>query len=429
MFATRTPIASLQQRLCTVLVSVVALALTACGPAARTSPKNATHTAAPTQDAFVDPVADHETTKDVERSVIVVEAMRIEVVQDEDGTERVIARDARGLFDEGNDALAKGDYQAALTLYDDLLSDFAESALAPAALYNAGLALEGLGQVDAAVARYNELADRPGSAEEGIDGRIRAAAVLAERERWSDALGVLDAALATANLSVSSRLEVMARRGYVLLESKDYAGAEKQLGAALDYYKSKDAKRAVFDSDYFAAMAHFYLGDVPRRQFDAIEIRLPDSQMARDLEAKANLVLLASDRFGDTVEFGNIYWATAAGFRLADMQREFWAALMRAPVPPHLGELAAKMYVEQVHEHARSLLEKALSIHGKNVQLATLYKTPTQWSAASADEVVRLTELIGRDRAGLEVRTTDMLAPGQTRQADAGGYLPGRIEL
>lgn len=411
----------------------VMLATAACSPKGGQATSTATLAGTSEQEA---PIAleeqapqESESGEGDEREVIVVEPMRIEVIRDAYGNEQVIARDARGIFDEANDALALGDYVRAIELYDDLLLDFAESALAPPALYNAGLAFEGLGQVDAALARYKTLASRLGSGEEGIDGRVRAAALLAEHERWSEALATLEAMLDEPKLTPSNRLEAMARRGYVLLEAKDYAGGEKQLSQAITYYKDRDSKRTAFDNDYFAGMAFFYLGDIPRRQFDAIEIRLPESQMERDLETKATLVMLASQRFGDVVEFGNAYWATAAGFRLADMQREFWSALMRAPVPPHLSELAAKTYVKEVRALARSLLEKALSIHGKNVQLATLYNVPTQWSVASAAEVVRLTALIGRETSGQEPSHEEMQIPGAGGHPHPGDYIPGRVEL
>lgn len=415
-----------------IALSFALLLSVACGPASKRATAPTANTVAsvqPVEDTTDVAPTPEEETED-ERDVIVVEPMRIEVIRDEDGNEQVIARDARGLFDEANDSLALGNYEVAIALYDEVIADFAESSLAPPSIYNAGLALEALGRVDEAVARYQALANRKGSGEEGIDGRIRAAALLAEHERWGEALTALDAMLAVPTLSKANRLEAMARRGYVLVEAKDFAAAEKQLDETILYFTSKERGRRLFDDDnYFGVMAHFYLGDIPRRQFDAIAIRLPESQMGRDVEAKANLLILADERFDDVVRLEHPYWSTAAGFRKADMQREFWVALMRAPVPPHLGELAAKLYVKEVHEQARSLLEKALSIHGKNVKLSSLYKVPTQWSAASASEVVRLTELVGREKAGELVSADELTGPRNAEQADSQSYIPSRIEL
>jgi hypothetical protein len=176
-------------------------------------------------------------------------------------------------------------------------------------------------------------------------------------------------------------------------------------------------------------MAMFYLADIPRRQFDELPIRLPDAQMQKDVEAKAGLVLVASDRFGDTVELGNIYWATAAGYRLADMQKNFWTALVKAPIPPHLGADASALYVEEVHRQSLSLLEKALSIHQRNVKLATVYKSSTPWSEASEREAIAITELIGREQAGDLVRAGELALEDAPVSASRRDYVPARLDL
>ncbi|MBL4632263.1 MAG: hypothetical protein JKY56_00220 [Kofleriaceae bacterium] len=236
----------------------------------------------------------------------------------------------------------------------------------------------------------------------------------------------MDALLAIADLKTTDRLEAQARRGYVLLESKDFAASEVALNEAIAFANQSRSK-AEQQGDYYVGMAHFYLGDIARRQFDEIPIRLPEDQMARDIEAKAVLANLASDRFGDTVGTGNIYWATAAGFRLADVQNQFWRSLVRAPVPPHLSGQVAEIYVVEVHKQSLVFLLKALDTHGKNVKLATIYKGPTSWSRASEREVVRLTELIGREQAGELAVGQAAAEPSQGRSS--GEYVPGRIEL
>lgn len=379
--------------------------------------------------ATSDADADAGEQGDAPSQVIVVEPLRIQVVRDQSGAQRVIATDARGIFDEGNDALAQGDFQRALARYDELLADFSDSRLAHPALYNAGLALEGLDKIDLAVQRYLQLASLGKGSRDAIDARIRAASLYAEHQRWNESLAVLDDLLALRKLSESDALEARARRGYVLLEAKDYSAAETTLREALQRHETQSKAGVVFESDYFLAMAHFYLADIPRRQFDAIPIRLPESQMQRDVEVKAGLVQLADARFDEVVRLGNMYWATAAGFRKADMHSSFWREVITAPIPPHLNKQAAALYVEVLHREALGLAQKALSIHGKNLQLAKIYKVDTGWSQASASEVVRLTELIGREQAGDYDRTGELAVLGTGQPPDSAEYMPGRLEL
>lgn len=361
--------------------------------------------------------------------VIELEPLRIEVVRDEiTGETTFEATDARSLFDAGNEALVTGKHEEALGRYDRLLADFPDSSLVAPALYNAGLAHEAAGDFDAAIARYRELVRRQPTGRDSIDAHIRAAAVLAERERWTEATETLTEVLARADLSPSDRLEALARRGYVLLEARDLPAAEAQLAEAIAYHEREAAGGAHFETDYFLAMARYYYGEVPRRQFSAIPIRLPDEQIARDVEAKAELVILAGERFSAAIEVGNIYWATAAGYQLASMQHDFWTAVVTAPVPPHLEAEVARVYVAEVHKEVRNLLEKALSIHTKNVKLAEVYDTETPWSAASAREVERLTALLAREKAG-ELVTPTGDESGAPAAAQKGEYVPARFEL
>ncbi len=368
-----------------------------------------------------------QTSSEAPKNEFVLEGLRIEVVVDEQGNEQTIVVDARGLLDDGNAALGAGEFARAIDNYASLLRDFPESSLVGPALYNTGLAQEGLGKVDAAIAQYQLLAEKKDAGRDAVDAQIRIAALHAENKQWGQSLAAIDALLATATLSSADRLEAMARKGYVLLESKDYAVAEETLQATIAFAEQKE-NRVEMNAGYYLGMAHFYYGDIARRQFDAIPIRLPEEQMGRDVEAKAVLTNLASDRFAATIEAGNIYWATAAGFRLAELQHSFWRSLVTAPIPPHLSKLASTIYIEEVHKHSLTFLQKALRIHSKNVQLATVYNGDTSWSRASEVEVIRLTERIGREKSGeLINKVESAVIPGARHRE--GEYIPGRVDL
>jgi tetratricopeptide (TPR) repeat protein len=346
---------------------------------------------------------------------VVLDPLRIEVVRGEDGQPRVVAYDARELFDAANAALLDGRNEQALRGYDDLLSDFPDSPLAVPAMFNAGLAHEALGDWEAAIARYRAIArrDAPGDdRRDVVDAQIRLAAVLAELERWSESIGTLEGLLGGGELSPDERLEALARLGYALLESRDTPGAEEVLRQAIGYFEQLAATDTL-DTDYYAAMARYYLAQIPHREFLAIPIRMPDKQTERDLETKADRVLIAHDRYLKTVEVGNVYWATAAGYQLAAMQKQFWDALVTAPIPPHLEPAAAEVYVEQVHKLSRQFLEKALATHERNVAFAEARAYDSVWVRASRAEAEVVVALLAREASG------ELPLPG-----DAGGNAP-----
>jgi len=416
---------------------VVVALLAACGAA----PAKLEHTpAAPAQPTRRSAINDQQATIPKTPQVIHLEPMRIEVITDDQGREQVVAYDAGELFDAGNEALIAGRYERALGHYDQLLEDFPDSDLTVPALYNAGLAHEEQGEWDAAVRRYADLATRQGTPRDLVDGVIRMAAVLAELQRWPDAAKALDELLERDDLTPSDRIEGLARLGYVLVESKDYAGAEDILRSAVGYY-AEIRDREVLRSDYFVAMSQYYLAQIPHRQFSAIPIRLPDKQTKRDMEAKADRILIAHDRYLETVELANPYWASAAGFQIASMQKEMWDALVLAPIPPRLGPEAAEFYVKEVHRLSRQFLEKALDTHQKNAALDGR-GIRTDWTDASKREADKIADILARESTGELVlpasgsggalHTLDIdpgsASPGSGRRSPAA-YVPGRVDL
>lgn len=359
--------------------------------------------------------------------------MRVEVARGPGGT-RVEVFDARELFDRAGAALAADRYGEALALYDRLVASFPDSQLVAPALFNAGLALEGSGKLDAAVARYLEVNRRAGATRHGLDATIRAGAVTAELARWSDALRLFDELLARRDLAAADRIEIHARRGYVLVEGGRHAEAETALTAALDLAQ-RGARGQPGSLRYFVAMARYYLAEIPRRQADAMRVELPDDRLERDLEAKAKLVLVAQRRFEDTIRQGDLYWATAAGYQLGAMQQEMWRALVSAPVPRHLKKNEAAIYTAEVHALARGHLDKALAAHVMNRKVAEHQGAHTRWSEASGERIVELTDLIAREAsrpsgAGVPPPApSGVVRPPPPAPARPGHQVPRRIDL
>jgi len=355
-----------------------------------------------------------------------VDPLRIRVVEDDAGGKpEVEAYDARDLFDQAGAALDGESWDQALELYDRLVTEFPASALVVPALFNAGVAHEGKGDWEGAIARYQRvtrLASRP---RDSIDASMRIAAVLAEKGAWQRSAAALDAVLASKAASADDRLEALARKGYALVEEKSYAQAERALAAAIDLTGKGDR------SDYFAAMAHFYLAEIPRRQAADVPLRLPDAQLRTDLEAKSKLVLLAQERYETTFGLGNVLWGTAAGHQLAAMQEDMWRALVGAPVPAQLKKDEAAIYVAEVRKLARPYLDRALDIHTRNVKLAERYRTESPWSEGSRQRIPVLADLIAREERGERPGAREGLGgrPTGVTAGDPERYVPARVDL
>jgi tetratricopeptide (TPR) repeat protein len=368
-----------------------------------------------------------------------LEPVRIEVVAGEDGDDTFVVYDARELFDRGNAALLRGAYEEALATYRQVLADFPDSKLVSATLFNAGLAHEGEADFPAAIERYRTVVAQHESARDVIDALIRIAALEAELQRWGKAADALQALLDRSDLRPRDRVEGLARLGYVLVELKDYAGAEEILRSALRYREEVGA--VALEDDYFSAMAGYYLAQIPHREFSAIPIRLPDKQTVIDMESKADRLLIAHDRYLGTIELGNPFWALACGYQIAAMQREFWQALVVAPVPPHLVPEAAAFYVKEVHRLSRQFLEKSLRAHRKNLYHARRLGIDNQWVAGSQAAVTEISDILARESRGeivvpepTQASGAQTLSPPTTVNANSTPearppYMPGRVNL
>ena len=129
-------------------------------------------------------------------------------------------------------------------------------------------------------------------------------------------------------------------------------------------------------------------------------MRLPERQMARDLEAKARQLLVAQSRFLDAMRVNNGEWATAAGFQIGSLYREFYDDLVGAPVPPALTGEAREVYLEEVRKQVKTLLQKAISIHEKNLLMAERIGEKNEWVRRSNEQMEQLKKLLAPGPAG-----------------------------
>ncbi len=362
---------------------------------------------------------------------IELEPIRIDVVQTEDGL-KSNTYDAAMLLDDGNDALLLKHYDEALAAYDHLLADFPDSKLVIPALYNAALALQGKGEWLAAADRFRRLvALAPAGSKDVLEAQMKLGAVLAEGQRFSESADVFRKVLERDDLQPSERIEALARLGFGLVETRDFTAGEEVLRSALAYFREVSGTTNL-ENTYYVAMAQFYLAEIPHRQFSAIPLRYPEFQLAKDVEQKSQLFLLARDRYVKTVDFRSGYWATAAVYQVGAMYKEYWGQWMAVPIPSDLTPDESKEYVKQVNEqeYLRKLLEKSMLFHERNVSFAREKNVRSEWSDASAKEVEIVRELLARQMRG------DYITPGETpepggapKPEQSSTYVPSRIDL
>ena len=300
------------------------------------------------------------------------------------------------LFRLANEATKAGTTKDAIARYRQLVTEFPTSLYAPVSLFNIAALLDKQGDPVATISTLRELVTSYPESRESIEGHLYIAALQSEKSQWPDALVTLDAVVARPNLTFADRVEAYARRGYVLLEQKQFDAADAAFTTAIGEWR----KAPRIDDTYYIAMASYYAGEVAHRKFLDAPVRQPDAVLYTDLEAKRVLAVKAYDKWKASLGHSHAYWGTAAGYQMSHIFFELWELTVKAPFPQQMAVSARARYVIEVHDRMRPHLKKALDGHRMNLELAKAYGVETSWSKGSAVRATQLFELLQKDSAG-----------------------------
>jgi tetratricopeptide (TPR) repeat protein len=301
--------------------------------------------------------------------------------------------DAASLFARAGAAFSAKRFAESAATFDRIVQQYPKSRYVVPSLYNAGLALEGSGDLSAAAERYRRITVEHPDAHDALDAWFRLGLVYTAAKNFVAAADTYAQLLGRNDLTLGDRIEAMARRGVTQFAQPDLIAAERTYRAEQAYYQAhRDEER--LDSDFFLGEGAYYLGEIAHQQYRALPVRLPEKQMARDLEAKARMLLVAQARFIDAMRVDNAEWATAAGFQIGSLYREFYDDLVGAPVPPALTGEARQVYLDEVKKQVKTLLQKAISIHEKNVIMAERLGAQNEWVRRSNEQLAQLKTLL-----------------------------------
>lgn len=333
--------------------------------------------------------------------VVDLDTIRIQVVSRTASGDPELATVATAdLFNNAAAAWKDGRGDDAIGLYRRLVTEFPTSRYASLSLHNIAAIYDKRGDPNSTIAALKELIAAYPSSSKAIESRLYIAAILSEQNQWAGAVSALNEALSLDGLSYAGRVEAWARKGYALLQLGQLDAADSSLSTAVAEWR----RAPRIDDSYFIAMAHFYRGEVAHKRFLETRVSLPDEELGRTLAEKERLAATAYDFWKLSLSLRHPYWATASGYQMSQIFFELWEATVRAPYPSTMSHAARAHYVVEVHRRVRTHLEKALTGHQMNLQLADAYGVTTSWSEASRLRVVQLSEIIKLEASGqLEV--------------------------
>jgi AraC-like DNA-binding protein len=103
-----------------------------------------------------------------------------------------------------------------------------------------------------------------------------------------------------------------------------------------------------------------------------------------------------------TIQVKDPTWATASGLHIGRLYREFYDALLDAPLPPELTDEQREIYFEELrnHDKLRLLLDKAMSVYEKTLLMAERVGARNDWVDRARDEIRNVRRVLRGEPAG-----------------------------
>lgn len=300
------------------------------------------------------------------------------------------AFDATLLFERGVAQMRQQRCAEALADLDRLVREFPTASVVPLAQYNRGLCLQRAQRwPDAAAAMTAAAVSR--DADLAHDALFRLAAVGASGANPTWVIEATDALQGRSlPLTITDRVELFARRASARLAEGNLEEAEREAQRAVAIAPTDDAVHAL-DDDTYAAEARVVLGEVTRRRASAVvyQVEAPDAEAA--ITRRVNLVTHAHLQFNDAIRAGNPDWAAAAGFRIGEMYRDLYDAIVEAPTPPGWDDEQRRVYRAHTAERLRPLLQGALRSWELTLTMARRTGiTSNEWVRRASEAIDRL---------------------------------------
>lgn len=319
------------------------------------------------------------------------------------------------LFALGTAAFAAGDFVRAAAAFGRLADLFPASRHHPAALYDAGLAHQRLGEWRPALGRFRAL-ERGYVGPDADEASFRVAECLWHLGELPEARAALDRLAGRADLEPIDHVRALTWRGVVELDQGDDAAAERSLRQALRAFGER-ADRERLD-DYFPSQAQYYLGEVYRRHFRAVALdpaRQGEAELEKALELKAELLLSAQGHYLRAIRMGNPDWAVASGYRIGELYDELHGHLTGAALPAGLDAESEAAYRAELGRKVRVLLTKAIAVYERTLDAAQRARVENVFVERTQASLERVKRALAIDGAA---------APEAAAEAPAAGAGP-----
>src|SRR5262245_30326180 len=306
--------------------------------------------------------------------------------------------DVAELFEHAGKALAEKRYDDAIAGYEQLLREFpGDNKFRLPSLYNQGLAHQGKKDWAKAADVFKKMAELAPNHPDTKDALFQLGATYAEMGNWPTSGTIFAQLLERKDMTADDKIEAYARRGFAQFQLKDLDTAERTFTSALYFFRSIE-KDERLQTDFYLGLVKYHLGQIPHERFRAIPLRLPEKQMAKDMDDKARLLLSAQRQYIETIKMGNPQWASASGYQVGSLYEEFYDSFIHAPIPPELvgdgNQEKREIYYDELRKRIRILLEKSLRTHEQNLLMLERLGVQNEWRDKSKLAFAKLQKML-----------------------------------
>lgn len=314
------------------------------------------------------------------------------------GTSVISAQGQEGtaaeLFEQGKQLLLQEKFAEAASYFDLVLKGDPEPKLAAMARMQGGLAREGAGDREGALARYQALLDQHPQDDLAKPAMLRRGRVLIHLEKWAELVAASEQLLARPDLTVSEQIEALGDKALGHIEGGNLEQGALLSGRArtlMEKHHVGEAGRIPHE----AALVFFTQGEVRRVQSELVKFDPPPPSFTDSFEERSAGLLEAQSAYTDAMRTTDPFWATWSGYRVGQLYQQLHRDVMQVKVPEKVtAEKDRKLYEGAVQLRYRILLQKGLKMMQSTVKMNERVGETNAWGQRAKESMAQLEKAI-----------------------------------
>lgn len=312
------------------------------------------------------------------------------------------ALDVSELFVDGQTFLRQGDPKAAARTFDLIVQHEPLGPFTERALFQGALAHEASGDLQGAIARFEELARRLPHASRSPEALVRSMRLGLHLEQWDKAGESARVFLERhPEASVGSRLVALAARALGLLAIERNGEAEYFIAKGMELVDQLQLDRAGRIPRDLAQL-YFALGEARRRRAEAVTLSKDPSDFSARLEQRCQLLLSAQSAYSDSMRAYDAHWSTMAGYRVGELYERLHAELVAIPAPRAGSERERQLVEGAMRLRYSVLLTKASSMLDHTLAMAERTGEDSEWVRRTEQSHRKLREAMAAEEQALD---------------------------